>query len=173
MKLIGSIYMKLILPAGKETDFASAIPSSEPGFEKFISILAPARGATQETLELNGGNFISILAPARGATRPETKTKTKTRDEISILAPARGATAMMHNCFSAICDTLLYIQHILCGNESIFRRIGWSGCFPARFRAPISGHFDVWRGSAQVLQEQRLARLNRCGPSHRFDLALI
>ena len=69
MKLIGSIYMKLILPAGKETDFASAIPSSEPGFEKFISILAPARGATQETLELNGGNFISILAPARGATR--------------------------------------------------------------------------------------------------------
>ena len=56
----------------------------------FISIHAPARGATSSLFCCCGGYSISIHAPARGATR-NTLSRSK-RIRISIHAPARGAT---------------------------------------------------------------------------------
>ena len=78
--------------------FQSTLPRGERlsklvrfNLKKFISIHAPARGATKERYDIIGKQFgISIHAPARGATR---KTFWKThRHRISIHAPARGAT---------------------------------------------------------------------------------
>ena len=77
-----------------------------------ISILAPARGATNQLPKQQYGCFISILAPARGATISRRGNSTRSgyfnsrpcergdpfpcsliiSSNISILAPARGAT---------------------------------------------------------------------------------
>ena len=56
----------------------------------FISIHAPARGATNKVLYRSKHEAISIHAPARGAT--ERKWRTSIMYKISIHAPARGAT---------------------------------------------------------------------------------
>ena len=80
----------------------------------FISILAPARGATKVRRAITTAEWISILAPARGATgisngcqrignfnsRPcergdADRLQFRTFENISILAPARGATHQM------------------------------------------------------------------------------
>ncbi len=84
----------------------------------FVSIRAPAKGATDEGIELKGYKYVSIRAPAKGATL------TKQRDElmealfqsalprrerqpqmqltdgkslVSIRAPAKGATQQIHH----------------------------------------------------------------------------
>ena len=56
----------------------------------YISILAPARGATTHLGKAHQGVTISILAPARGATHRHVGARPA--GDISILAPARGAT---------------------------------------------------------------------------------
>ena len=67
----------------------------------YISILAPARGATTHLGKAHQGVTISILAPARGATHRHVGARPA--GDISILAPARGATSsgfsiMYHLC---------------------------------------------------------------------------
>ena len=57
----------------------------------FVSIHAPARGATGFWFYLAGGFLVSIHAPARGAT-PVIQYKADATS-VSIHAPARGATA--------------------------------------------------------------------------------
>ena len=65
------------------------LPASVPdGFS--ISILAPTRGATDNTGKTAGRLIISILAPTRGATTVSELRQLVT--VISILAPTRGAT---------------------------------------------------------------------------------
>ena len=56
----------------------------------FISIHAPAKGATWVVWDARWVNLISIHAPAKGATSIESKTKED--KTISIHAPAKGAT---------------------------------------------------------------------------------
>ncbi len=58
--------------------------------DKWISIHAPARGATEQTVLHGNKRDISIHAPARGAT--QLRIIIQGSVEISIHAPARGAT---------------------------------------------------------------------------------
>ena len=57
----------------------------------FVSIHAPARGATIECVGISICCFVSIHAPARGATSSD-KLRLSEEVEVSIHAPARGAT---------------------------------------------------------------------------------
>ena len=61
--------------------------------ENYISIHAPAKGATQPGLPAGGGLGISIHAPAKGAT--DDRPFRTVHDFISIHAPAKGATAAL------------------------------------------------------------------------------
>ena len=58
--------------------------------DTFISIHAPAKGATVMNMDIGWLHSISIHAPAKGATKM-TKGVTLSK-EISIHAPAKGAT---------------------------------------------------------------------------------
>ena len=63
------------------------------GFWDFwVSIHAPARGATPQPMRNEGANHVSIHAPARGATLP--RPFPGAGECVSIHAPARGATIL-------------------------------------------------------------------------------
>ncbi len=84
---------------------------------RFVSIHAPARGATGRVDQVRHGSGVSIHAPARGATQTVTNGRTYTEFQstpprggrrvivgvlsedmfVSIHAPARGATKMQSN----------------------------------------------------------------------------
>ena len=61
--------------------------------ENYISIHAPAKGATQPGLPAGGGLGISIHAPAKGATAALPPVGQV--GDISIHAPAKGATGFL------------------------------------------------------------------------------
>ena len=79
----------------------------------FISIHAPARGATIVTSSRLLTIVISIHAPARGATNAPVYVLSS--DAISIHAPARGATANSY--------IFLSYLHMISANLSIFLKI--------------------------------------------------
>ena len=81
-----------------------------------ISILAPARGATEIAGYTNKQIEISILAPARGATDRVTEHELRVI-VISILAPARGATG---NDLSALTEVLDFNPRSREGSDSNF-----------------------------------------------------
>ena len=62
----------------------------------FISIHAPAKGATLGMIASNTGLIISIHAPAKGATG--SKRYIVQGSGISIHAPAKGATSIISSC---------------------------------------------------------------------------
>ena len=65
-----------------------------------ISIHAPTRGATKQTIQETGCSSISIHAPTRGATN--VRHKRPDRIQISIHAPTRGATHIFGHTSPAI-----------------------------------------------------------------------
>ena len=87
----------MLVAFAPSNEFQSTLPRGERllhklciGLLSYISIHAPARGATPLLLCITLGYRISIHAPARGATEGRNRnTKSKV---ISIHAPARGAT---------------------------------------------------------------------------------
>ena len=85
------------LPRGERLNYAMTNANGN-----FISIHAPARGATQSSLTLNSRHIISIHAPARGATTYAVQNRPETM--ISIHAPARGATLRKHGYWASSRD---------------------------------------------------------------------
>ena len=68
----------------------------------YVSIHAPARGATQVRVPSHSSNPVSIHAPARGATTDSPRSKGVL--DVSIHAPARGATKQIrHQAVASLC----------------------------------------------------------------------
>ena len=90
--------------------FQSTLPQRERPFGGavdmdciFISIHAPAKGATGASDGEFNPYTISIHAPAKGAT--DLTPKQKAFADISIHAPAKGATAIFHKIMNYYCET--------------------------------------------------------------------